>query len=106
MDWPVRAEHVAKLSGCTIDRNIYFRPAAQSAGATRSEKFLAALRARGHDTASHYGDPLLVDYKNGDFRFRPDSPAIKLGIVPLDLSTVGLTKDFPKRLRSRRTAEP
>ena len=101
-----RAEHVAKLSGCTIDRNIYFRPASQSPAATRSEKFLAALRAKGHDAASHYGDPLLVDYKNGDFRFRPDSPAIKMGIVPLDLTTVGLTKDFPKRLRSRRTAQP
>ena len=29
---------------------------------------------------------------NGDFRLKPDSPALKLGFVPLDLSKVGLVE--------------
>jgi hypothetical protein len=35
-------------------------------------------------------DPLFVDPENGDFRFKPGSPALKMGIVPIDLSEIGL----------------
>jgi hypothetical protein len=91
-----RAEHVGKLKDCTIDRNIYFRPDARDIGA---EKFLSALKTNGHDRRSYYRNPLFADYKNADFRFARNSPAIKLGIVPLDLRNVGLTKDFPKRFK-------
>jgi len=35
---------------------------------------------------------LFVDPENGDFRLKPDSPALKLGIVPIDLSKIGLRK--------------
>ncbi len=101
-----RAEHAGKLSGCTIDRNIYFRPAAASQADTPKEAFLAALRARGHDANSHYGDPMFVAPAKGDFRFRPGSPAVKLGIRPLDLTTVGLTGDFPKRFKPRTAPAP
>jgi len=92
-----RAEHVAKLKDCTIDRNIYYRLGAKSPDEVANEKFLSALKKNGHDAASHYGDPMFVDYKKADFQFAPNSPARKLGIVPLDLTKVGLTKDFPKR---------
>ena len=34
-------------------------------------------------------DPLFVDLAKGDYRFRPDSPAHKLGIQPVDMSHVG-----------------
>ncbi|MFH0983712.1 MAG: right-handed parallel beta-helix repeat-containing protein [Planctomycetota bacterium] len=34
-------------------------------------------------------DPMFVDPDKGDYRFKPDSPAAKLGIKPLDLSDVG-----------------
>jgi len=34
-----------------------------------------------------------VDPENGDFRFKPNSPALKLGIVPFDMSKVGLQKE-------------
>ncbi|EMI57468.1 hypothetical protein RSSM_01078 [Rhodopirellula sallentina SM41] len=37
-------------------------------------------------------DPLFVDPENGDFRFRPDSPAWELGIVPMDVSKIGLRR--------------
>ncbi len=35
---------------------------------------------------------LLVDPENGDFRFMSGSPALETGIVPIDLSQVGLRK--------------
>ena len=44
----------------------------------------------GVDANSLAVDPLFVDPENGDFRFKPGSPALKLGIVPIDLSKVGL----------------
>ncbi len=39
------------------------------------------------------GDPGFVDQAKGDFRLRPDSPALKLGFKPLPLDSVGLVKD-------------
>jgi len=36
---------------------------------------------------------MFVDPSNGDFRFKPVSPALKMGIVPIDLSKVGLQSD-------------
>jgi hypothetical protein len=89
-------KHVGKLKECTIDRNMYHRAGAKDIG---GDKFLTALKKAGHDSRSYYGDPMFVDYKNADFRFRKDSPAIKMGIVPLDLKSVGLTKDFPKQFK-------
>jgi len=97
-------KHVGKLKDCTIDRNIYYHVGAKSPVETAGEKFLAALKKTGHDAKSCYGDPLFVDYKNADFRFRRNSPAIEMGIVPLDLESVGLTKDFPKRFKARKIA--
>lgn len=35
------------------------------------------------------GDPLFVNLEKGDLHFQPDSPALKLGIEPLDLSKAG-----------------
>ena len=39
-----------------------------------------------------FADPLFVDWENGDFNFKPDSPAHKLGIKPIDVSAAGLKK--------------
>jgi hypothetical protein len=44
------------------------------------------------DTHSQAVDPLFVDPENGDFRLRPDSPALRMGIVPIDLLKVGLRR--------------
>jgi hypothetical protein len=41
-------------------------------------------------------DPLFVDLAKGDFRYRPDSPALKLGIQPIDISRVEIqTLNWP-----------
>jgi hypothetical protein len=37
-------------------------------------------------------DPLFVDAGNGDYRFNPGSPALELGIEPIDVRQAGRTK--------------
>ncbi|MFC1739399.1 right-handed parallel beta-helix repeat-containing protein, partial [Planctomycetota bacterium] len=44
----------------------------------------------GYDTHSIVTDPLFVDPENDDYSLRPDSPALKMGFKPIDLSGVGL----------------
>ncbi len=45
---------------------------------------------RGFDTHSIVADPLFTDPENDDYSLRPDSPALKMGFKPIDLSRVGL----------------
>ena len=44
---------------------------------------------RGHDRHSIIADPMFKDPDNGDFTLAPESPAIKLGFKPIDLSNTG-----------------
>ncbi|MFC1739623.1 right-handed parallel beta-helix repeat-containing protein [Planctomycetota bacterium] len=44
----------------------------------------------GFDTHSIIADPLFVDPDNDDYSLRPDSPALKMGFKPIDVSKVGL----------------
>jgi len=53
-------------------------------------------RALGYDEHSLFADPLFVDAANGDYRVRPESPALKLGFKNFDVSSAGLLPDFPK----------
>ena len=46
-------------------------------------------QAAGKDEESIIADPLFVNASNFDFRLRPNSPALKLGFQPIDMSTVG-----------------
>ncbi len=48
---------------------------------------------RGHDTDSIIADPMFVDFKNGDYRLKPDSPALKLEFKQIDVSLMGLRGD-------------
>jgi parallel beta-helix repeat protein len=75
-----------------MERNVYFdaRPGAtpettEFAGAT-----LEKWRARGHDVNSIIADPLFVAPEKYDFRLKTNSPALKLGFKPIDLSKVGV----------------
>ena len=77
-----------------LDHNVYFdnRPEARPdtlrfAGAT-----LAEWRARGHDTHSLVADPLLFNPRAYNFRLNPNSPALKLGFTPIDLTRVGIRR--------------
>ena len=68
------------------DHNIYYCKADRS----RGDNVLKKLQGDSVDTHSLAVDPLFVDPENGDFRLKPNSPALKLGFVPFDMSKVGL----------------
>ena len=44
---------------------------------------------RDHDPDGVLADPLFVDPQRGDFRLRPDSPALAMGFVPFNISQCG-----------------
>lgn len=60
-------------------------------------------RRLGYDQDSVFADPMFVDPKNNDYRVKPESPALKLGFQNFEMNDFGLTKNFPERLRSRRS---
>jgi len=62
---------------------------------------LSEWQALGFDLHSVFADPLFVDAKQGDYRVKPASPALKLGFVNFDMDKFGLTKDFPVKWRER-----
>jgi len=43
------------------------------------------------------GDPLISDFDSGKVRFGPDSPAVKLGIEPIDVRSAGVRRGAGQR---------
>lgn len=78
-----------------IERNLYY---CGNVEGSPTPKFLQVLRAQGVSATDVYADPMFVTLKPGDFRLKPESPALKMGIKQIDLKGVGLTKAFPKWL--------
>ena len=69
------------------DYNLYFHEGGEP---MRFMKYsFDGWKAKGLDEHSLVADPLFVDPKNGDFRLKPGSPALRLGFKPIDVSTVG-----------------
>ncbi|QDV26383.1 putative glycoside hydrolase [Aureliella helgolandensis] len=77
-----------KLEQTDMDSNLYFHP---TDPAWMDER-LSKMRAIGKEKASLLGDPLFTDPAAGDFSFQPGSPALQLGIEPLDVSQMGRKK--------------
>ncbi|HQA37392.1 MAG TPA: NosD domain-containing protein, partial [Kiritimatiellia bacterium] len=48
-----------------------------------------AWQMAGADTASVVADPLFEDAAKGDFRLKPDSPALRLGFAPIPFDRIG-----------------
>ncbi|MGJ8677044.1 MAG: right-handed parallel beta-helix repeat-containing protein [Akkermansiaceae bacterium] len=80
----------AKAKDGDKDLNIYYCAGNPALSQTALDK----MQKEGVDANSLAVDPLFVDPENGDFRLKPDSPALKLGIVPFDMSKVGLRTDM------------
>ncbi|MFC1606955.1 right-handed parallel beta-helix repeat-containing protein [Candidatus Latescibacterota bacterium] len=74
------------------DYNLYFNP--ESDDIRFADWTLGEWQARGQDTHSMIADPLFADPENGDFALKQDSPALKLGFKPIDMSTVGPRPEF------------
>ncbi|MCX7015074.1 MAG: PDZ domain-containing protein [Candidatus Sumerlaeota bacterium] len=75
-----------KMEGCadggrTLDYNLfrYYEP---------SESF----KQLGIDAHSKTGDPMFMDPEKGDFRVKPDSPALALGFENFPMDQFGVTK--------------
>ncbi len=84
-----RGRALARAKDADTDHNIYFCVGNPELGNQMLEK----QQRDGVDTHSLAVDPLFVDPANGDFRLRPDSPALKLGFVPIDLTAIGLAHE-------------
>jgi parallel beta-helix repeat protein len=61
---------------------------------------LAQWRSLGYDTESIVADPLFVDPEHDNYRLRADSPAFRLGFVPIDIGSIGPRKARGGRLNS------
>lgn len=58
--------------------------------ASDEEYNLAEWQATDMDRNSICADPLFVDAANHDFRLQPDSPALRFGFVPIDMTRFGI----------------
>ena len=56
---------------------------------------MADWQKLGFDIHTITGGPLFADPANGDFRLLPDSPAIELGILPIDQAMIGPRPQLP-----------
>lgn len=81
-----RGRALARVMDAETDYNIYFFKKDPKKG----EALITKNRANGVDGNSLAVDPLFVDPENGDFSLKPESPALKMGFVPFDMSKVGL----------------
>ncbi len=48
----------------------------------------------GYDEHTVFADPMFVDPERGDYRLKPESPALKLGFQPIDVSEIEPRKRF------------
>jgi len=74
-----------------MDRNLYFdtRLGTNAASLLFAGANLTGWRKRGHDVNSMFADPQFVGVAQDDFQVKPDSPASRLGFMPIDVSDVG-----------------
>jgi len=57
-------------------------------------KTFAEWQAKGNDRNGIVADPMFVDAEKRDFRLRKDSPVVKAGFCPFDISAAGVHGDF------------
>lgn len=80
-----------RLRECAADNNLYFC----AADATWGRKHLEKEQPLGVEAHSISTDPLFVSWETGDYRLKPDSPALKLGFQPIDMAQIGLQANHP-----------
>ncbi len=86
-----RGDSRSLLRDCQSDYNLYFNAADPNWG-KRHVDDQQQFSIEQHSVAM---DPLFVDIAAGDLRLKENSPALKLGFEPIDLSIVGLKRQSP-----------
>ena len=79
--------------GFTMDNNLYWNAAGQPLDFLGAN--LTQWQARKQDLHSVIADPLFVAPEKGDFRLKPNSPALALGFHPLDTTQAGIVTKRP-----------
>jgi hypothetical protein len=75
--------------------NLYWDYAARPVTFTEQKLPLADWQKRGQDVGSVIADPLFVDPARRDFRLKPGSPALAMGIKSIDVTAMGVLRDDP-----------
>ena len=101
--WVVNVTKVVRTLGPTLGvanfsyaRNLYWHNAvpdplaALRFGATGDDQSFAAWQAVGKDAGGVVADPMFADALALNFTLLPGSPALALGFVPIDMSSVGV----------------
>jgi len=83
-----RGREVARIQDADTAKNIYF----SVSDSKETKRFLQELDSRGASNDSLAVDPMFVDIESEDFNLKPESPALKLGFIPIDQSKIGLLK--------------
>ncbi|WP_299666706.1 right-handed parallel beta-helix repeat-containing protein [uncultured Polaribacter sp.] len=68
-----------------MEYNLYYHPA----NSNWMDEHFAKMRAVGKEQYSLFADPLFIDIEHGNFGFQFNSPALELGIEPLDVTQMG-----------------
>lgn len=86
-DIPQMLGGVWKSGDWKVGRNVYWSTTGPPEFAGMD---FPTWQIKGKDEGSIVADPLFIDPQNGDFRLKPESPALALGFKPIDLSRTGL----------------
>ena len=87
---PTNTRILVKTTEC--DYNVYYNPKRKLEDVKWGSQLCSWEDWRtvwSQDAHSVWADPLFVDATKHDYRLKPDSPALKLGFRPIDLSSVG-----------------
>jgi len=80
------------FNNMTFNSNVYWSVQTESNlqfPPTQSPTTFTQWQAEGKDRLSVLSDPLFEDPTNYNFNLKPNSPALKLGFIPIDTSQVG-----------------
>ncbi len=75
--------------------NVYWDVSGRPVTFTDKKLPLAEWQKKGQDLGSVIADPNFVDDAKRDFRLKPGSPALALGIKSIDVSAMGVLRDDP-----------